>query len=212
MSRRRQWKLFVLLTAVLVVVILCLLVGKMEARKEFVSKLVGGYRMRFTLSTDWKPLPASANANDYEFSMSPSPIREWMEAHLFHWPPSSRKSAVWQTALRAGVETTKAAGPFITIRGGYPEPDVGMSNRIGAERHFWIDGCPATLVHCKFALHHNTNIHGIYLCVCSPDWSYTYIVQHLADRQDSDQADREMDALTSSFRMERVVGSTSDKR
>jgi hypothetical protein len=204
-SNRLRWKPLAVPVAVLVVGVAAsfLFVSKMRERKEFVSKVIGGYRYRCTLSPDWKPVQTlSIGSQDWPeqhtFTTSPSPVREWIAIHLLHQSPTtvlpSPRLAFNTTALQTTQEVVTKADPEETLRG---------------ERHFRIDGCPATVD--RYESSNGVQIIRVTsLCVSTPGYSYMYSVVGYTiggktDLRYRDQLDPEMQAIIASFHVEKVT-------
>jgi hypothetical protein len=219
--RRMKRKTIAILAAVLVMGIAasCLLIGKMRERKPFADKVVAGYRFHCTLSPDWqlKPNPAHSSpgtVEEYTFSASLSPVREWIALHLFHQPPAKGISFGGRPQLIMGTETGKAM-PSLTFQAGYPELDLHAPPMAGIKvvpgRHFRIDNCPATVTGIDLGTVSTTG-HYTLLLVSTPDHVNTYFVTTGAELRYSYEGDREIQAILSSIHVEKVAAASSDRR
>ena len=198
------------------VVVTSLLFGKARERKEVVGPIVAGYRYRCTLSTDWKLRPANPLAEhppfpSYDFQAYRNPILEWITTHLLSQSPTKGNATSWQPTLGMDQRSLEDYGPWIKIKGTYPRFD--SPGKLLSERNFRIDGCPATLVRYEqFTNFGSQSIRETFLCVAAPDSSGICVVSCLADRQDSEAIDKEVNAIVSSFHVEKVAASTDKKR
>ncbi|MCW3100605.1 MAG: hypothetical protein JWL77_6223 [Chthonomonadaceae bacterium] len=156
-----HWKTVVLVAVLIVgVVALCLFLGKLQRRTEFVSKPLLGYRCRFTRIAEWKLLQDDSNASngrpeDYTFFAPPlSPMQQWIADRLYHEPTSTGNFPEMRQTLAVSVTTAKDITQDIQIRNGYPEPNLHGFGQILTERHLHIDGCPASIsrVNITFAM------------------------------------------------------------
>ncbi len=213
--RRSKWKTAAVLVAILIVmgvVVCCVLLGKMQERKGFVSNVTAGYRYRCTLSTNWKLAQASERSSTY-FS-APNPIQEWISVHLFHQPPTNGTLFNGRPELDLGIATSEEMPNFIKMEAGYPEPESGaISAGIKAltAKHFRLDGCPATMATMEAIGPNGKNAHVTTLLVCPPNQVTTYLVFIAAEPEYSTQADREMQAILASFHVEKVAGTSGAK-
>jgi hypothetical protein len=215
--RRIKGKTLVFLAAVLALVVVasCLFIGKMRERKPFVSKVVEGYRFRCTLSTDQNLIEHTSNASEETstFSATPNPIREWITTRLFHQPPTVGKVFNGRPQLVLVAVTATNMPSFVKIEAGYPEPDPRGSGGIRTltDKHFRLDGCPATVTKIEMPGPGKT-ARATILLVCTPDYAATYLAMSVAEPEFSDQADREMQTVISSFHIEKATESASDRR
>jgi len=194
---------------IMVVVMLCLFVGRMRERKEFIASAVDGYRYRCTLSTDWKssqeyPAYIEKISDLYYFIPSSSPIREWISSHLFPPQPAKGKSPTITTAIFMSTVTATVESPEVLIQRGYPEPTWGVRSHIVRERHLRIDSCSATVLKWEMA-NSGFSLHGTTLLVYQPESGNTYIVAGMAEPQGDDRVDREVEGIIESFHVEKVV-------
>jgi hypothetical protein len=206
MSNRARWKPLATLAIVLIVGVvgLWLAVSKMHERNECGSiDPVSGYQCRFTLSSDWKRDTQMPEIPRTEFfSPSPIPLRLWIDSHILHRPsPQSL------TILLSDGSLKKVSGTTHLVAG-YPEmiPASLASWDIIAHRHLMIDGFPATVITASTRSEHTTM-----LLVYVPDKSIAYLVAGYGSVSNSVQIDSEMQAIISSFHIEKVV-QTGDKR
>jgi len=213
-NKRPRWKLIATLFVGVVAgtVALCLLIGKAQGRKEFVGNVdpTSGYRCRFTLASSWR-----VSARDIDISpgvldnavfkpVPQNPIKAWMDRVLLH------REAARQPMIGLTTVTSKDAENYSAIQfeAGYPEMKLGRPQRILKQRRLWIDSCPATVVTFGSAsprFHPHT-----VLTVSVPDRSIIFSV--MDGIAQSDDMNREMQAILSSFHIERVAVQASSKR
>jgi len=214
MAKQARWKSVAAIAALLTISVVasCLLIGTMRERKVFVGNVVRGYRYRCTLSTDWRPTHngVSGYVEEHSFAAAPSPIREWIDIHLFRQPKPTGNPVIQQPRLTLGQETGKGSG-FIHVRSGYPELDVGGPLKMVTGKHFRVDNCPATLTGIDMS-GAGINSHYTILLICTPDYTNTYFVTAAAPPAYSNQADREMQAIISSFHVEKVTVPMNEKQ
>jgi hypothetical protein len=220
MSKRARWKSLVALAAVLTagVVASCLLISKIHERKEFVGKVEDGYRCRFTFSPTWQQYveygwehvspPRPDYVDDAHFKpLPPSPVRQWMSAHLFHqpaWPPD---------AHTFGISSCRREDFPCRIRlvGGHPEP-IWVGNEQGlTQRHLIIDGCPATLIQRPLVVS-GTPCQWTLMLVYKPNNAFLYAVGGLTRITNDNWFHEEMEKIVSSFHVERVAAGAISKR
>ncbi len=206
---RACWKLLVVLAAVLVMgVVSCLLISKVHERKEFVGNIdeASGYRCRFSLASSWRvtgrnialSLGVLDNAT---FKPARSPIREWIDRVLLH-----RQTAIQPLiGLRAVTKDTASWSDF-TYQAGYPELWLGPREHILTRRRLWIDNCPATVVSFELARSHPHTL----LSVAVPDHSVVFMIRD--GNLKSEDLNREMQAIISSFHIEKVAAGAGGKR
>lgn len=211
---RSRWKPPAILAAILVVgvVATCLLLRKAQARKEFVGKTdaESGLRCRFTVSAGWQqkedadPVgdPWSVIIDDSSFVSRPFPFRQWIDKHVLHRPIGN--------PVETYMRTTR--GQYLPkgfhLENGYPEPRW-YDFKILLHKHLRIDGYPATLVDLE-----NSDYHYRWtaLLVYVPDHAILYEVTCSAEAPDFDQAFQEIQAITSSFHVEKGAVASDDKR
>lgn len=216
-SRRRKFGIFFALVAIAFVTVCGLLIAKMRERQDFVSKTVMGYRCRFTYPLHWQADRVSSTEAGkarevYTFTPNPSPIREWIAVHLFHQAPTA-PGLLWvanaRPAFMMEVSTPQTANEDVVIRAGYPEPSMPSNTpsvvtmRLFSDRHLHIDGCPATVFRCEVAAS-GMNFYEVDLLVYQPETKTLFSVGGCGGDQYSGQVDREVEAIVSSFHVERV--------
>jgi len=213
-TRRFRWKPLGVLTAVLVVVVVatCLFVGKAQEQKEFVSQMdpESGYRCRFTVSSDWHKdsnsasgVPGSAFLYMDSFSPAPpNPIMSWISTHLFH----QTETAMLPPNISLICPRPHATRSIFQVQAGYPElvhRNQVNSNRITTHRHLRIDGFPAIVTTVA-----DKSYNGTMLIVYVPDHSVSYVVNGGTDTQNAAPVNLEMQAIISSFHVEKVPAPT----
>jgi len=209
---RSRWQFLAVLVAVVTsgMVMLCLFATKMRERKVFVVAPVDGYRYRCTLSVGWKPrqrytFNSPGLVNNYQFAPTTSPVREWIAIHLFRQPPGKGRLPVMTPEIVMQTHKAKFPSNSVRMKSGYPEPNwQGMLAKILAERHFRIDGCPATALRWETTTG-SLGVCGTALLVFQPENGNTYIVAGTADFQNRDRAASEMEEIIASFRVEKVA-------
>jgi len=208
MSRRRRWQPLVVLTTVVVVGIVatCLLICKVQERRDFVGRVdtLSGYRCRFTLSSAWRQYDGPSqddlgilSQEDSFCPPPPNPITAWIAVHLLHkvLPPETPTIALMMV---------RPNSTMFHVRDGYPElaganppsPDI-------SQRHLRIDGCLATVV-----TQTNSDYRAMWLIVSVPNVPVIYAVTAYDVPSDIAQSDHEMQAIMSSFHVERVAAPT----
>jgi hypothetical protein len=212
MVSRSRWKSLTTPVAVLVGVVgVCLFLCKMRERKEFVSNVINGYRFRCTLSTDWKPtevfnMPPGL-IEEAVFFARPPLIQEWIVTHVCHQSPSTLDAVYGQQSLQLEIETGKVI-PGMFLQDGYPELDPRASETVAStilpSRHYRIDGCLATMTGYD-TLYHGRTLRYTILLVCTPDYRSEYTVMSYSTPERSDLVDPEMQAILTSFHVEKVV-------
>lgn len=89
------------------------------------------------------------------------------------------------------------------FREGYPEPILEKGERILTLRHLIIEGCPATLFSKEWMPWRRRE--HLTLLVSTPDHTMLYEVGNIGASVRIDDFDHEMEKITSSFHIERVV-------
>jgi hypothetical protein len=195
MFRRHKWNPLASLAAILGVsmVLLCLLVNKAQERTEFVGAVdpASGYRCRFTIASGWKHY---GDGNVVFFCPAPSPLLKWMAVHLFH--ETADTGTTWAIEM-----VTETDGRNLRL---------WSSEKIVTQNHFSIDGCPATVIHSSLDIYGNPPA-MTRLWVTVPDQPIRYDMDATVDSPDSDQIEAEMQAIISSFRVEKVAVPTGRK-
>ena len=184
------------------VVALCFIIGKAFQRTEFISYVdpVSGYRCRFTFNSAWKTVdvgpPSVTRGPDYVFfGPSRNPIQQWIAVHLFH------------------EQTTSGAPPGIyltTVING-PSTALGRQEQIQSKRHFMIDGCPAVVLQCTEEPLGEPPGHT-HFWVFVPHQSIHFEIDATIDSPDTDDVDKEMQAVIASFHVERTPVPSSGKQ
>ena len=206
MPKLTRWKTLVALAAVAVVGIVaaCLLICKAQERKEFVGSVdpVSGYRCRFTLSSAWRKYdglidcyPPEVEEEDLFLPAPRNPMMSWIALRLFHhvFPPANSPTIA---LMRLQPNTQR-----FHVRDGYPEPAwVNPSSPEFTLRHLRIDVFPATVV-----TQTNKNYRGTWLIISVPNFPVLYAVHNYDAPADITQSDREMQAIISSFHVEKVI-------
>jgi hypothetical protein len=210
MSKRLRWKSVIAFAVILVVsvIALCLLASKTPERKGFVGNMEpeSGYRCRFTLSSSWRvtgrDIALSPGVLDNAtFKPARSPIREWIDRVLLH-----RQTAIQpMIGLRAVTKDTASWSDF-KYQAGYPELWLGPREHILTRRRLWIDNCPATVVSFELARSHPHTL----LSVAVPDHSVVFMIRD--GNLKSEDLNREMQAIISSFHIEKVAVGAGVKR
>lgn len=205
MSARFRWRSFALAAVLVGAVAFGLFLCKMRERKEFVSRVAGGYRCRCTLSPDWKRTEvwdvSPGLVEEAVFFARPTLIQEWIMTHLCGQPPSNLHSFLSQETLILETEAGKGI-PATKGQAGYPELDASAKPLMS--KHYRIDGGLATLTVMDI-VHDGFTTRSTYLLVCTPDSRSQYRVCINAIPQLSVQVDREMAAILSSFHIEKVA-------
>jgi len=207
---RSRWKLLIALVVVPGTVMLCLFVGKMRERKEFIADAVDGFRYRCALSTDWQSTKDDTHylvkmPGIYNFAPAPSLIQEWISSHLGQPYPVKGNFPAVPTVIQMHTNSVRSPNNSILIQAGYPEPKWGgMRPHILTERHLRIGSYPATVLTWEMA---NTGFseHGTALLVYQTENGNTYVVSGMAEPQSGGRVDREMEGIVESFHVEKVV-------
>jgi len=214
MFKRARWKPLVVLAALVAVgmIAFCLFMKNAQERKEFVGNVDSrsGYRCRFTLSPSWRVSASDIDTSpgvldNAVFNPVPqSPIRAWIDRTLLH------RQAARQPMIGLTTVTTKEAENYSAFhfQAGYPEMTLGSTQHILKQRRLWIDGCPATVVTFGLALS-RSRTHTL-LTATVPDRSIIFSIMDGSTQ--SDDMNREMEAIISSFHVERVPVGASGKR
>ena len=195
------WKPLVTFS-VLLVVALWFLLSQALMRQEFVGHVdpVSGHRCRFTIAPDWRILDTGPKwiktSPDSVFFGPPSnPIRTWIAVHLFHesdWRLES-PGIYFETVVEPG------------------EPRLLLGESIVTQRHFMIDGCPATVTHSVIESYGSAP-QIIRLWVWVSRQSIRYDLYATVETQDTDSIEHEMQAIISSFHVEKATVSSSAKQ
>ena len=193
----------------------CLLLSMRQKRTEFVGNVdpTSGIRCRFLLAADWKRTDnlvftkAPGYVDEAEFSAPPpGPIRKWIEAHLLRKPfPLWHKPVIYLVSLSP---STSLLGQYLQIQAGYPEllsTNIPSTTRF-TQRHLRIDGCPATVLTVT-----DRNYSSNALLVYVPEASVAYMISGLSWSQNTAQVDHEMQAIVSSFHIEKVATAGSKR-
>ena len=221
MSKRARWKPRVCFLAILVVgiVALCLFIGKIRERKEFISKIdgVSGYRCRFTLAAGWSqeaflpPPDMHTDMRAYEFT-SPRvhATLRWVYNRLYSQetsPPSTVNMGpgTLQMSIVLRIFPGKSQKVYgYSLSRGYPEPILEKGERILTCRHLMIDECPATLFSKEWMTPYRRE--HLTLLVSTPDHKMLYEVGDFGRYMHIDDFDHEIETITASFHVERVKG------
>ncbi len=207
-----RWKSLISLTAIVVVVAagIGFVVGQPQARKEFIGKTdpVSGYRCRFTVSTYWKPDPfrwCSKTDFEHSFVLTSSPIQLWIERHLMHTFTDKEIPHIYLAELPTD-ETSNAS----TLVDGYPEVMTAGMRRLISHRHLTIDGCPSTI-----ATYETTEMPGglsSRTMVLLVHGSTSAVVWGMAETEKFASVEEEMQAIISSFHVEKMRVPPGEKR
>ena len=213
MFKRIRWKPFVALAVFILggVATLYVVTGKMQERKEFVGTVdsKSGYRCRFTFGSNWRckdSRPIGITGSDYlddnRFTPSPSsPLRRWIGRHLFRETSDFVPPEIYLQTIR------QKDFSWYSIFKGYPV--VNRGEQVITERHFTINGCPTTF-NRRLIAPGPPSICASTLLVYVPDGKIMYSLD--ADFFVSgDQVDHEMQAIISSFHVEKVAPPTGGK-
>ena len=147
-------------------------------------------------------LGSSSSSKIGYFSLSTSPTRQWIDSHFLH-----RSAAPPTIAFYAQIVHVSVPNRWLHFVNGYPETPFLASTRVLAKSHLMVDGYRATVCTVE-----QGSMHFVSLAVYLPDKSLLYCVGGLADRLTSASVDREMQAVITSFHIEKVAVPTSGKR
>jgi hypothetical protein len=187
------------LVAVLAVVVvaLCLWIGKIQERQEFVARggAASGLRCRYTVSSSWKrdkemSGPATSGGDDV-FIFQPSPTRQWIDSHLLHRPSPHQL----MTSVSSGI--IKSSVSSFHLVAGYPElPEWG---EILTHRHLLVDDFAATILTKDMG---SVRMTGLFIYI--PKRGILYIIDSGIRNDTSDFApfDQEMRAIIASVQVE----------
>jgi hypothetical protein len=173
---------------------LCLPLGKGN-RKDFVGRVYPGtgYRCRFALSSAWKREHNTKETlgwmwivEDSFVAPSENPIWHWITLHLF----PQKVSAGNARSISLDIIQTKGDPFRYYIVDEYPHPFYSHHLRPSPARRLIIDGYPATVTT---------------VIVYVPDHSVSYVVNGGTDTQNAAPVNREMQAIISSFHVEKVT-------
>ena len=212
MLTRARWKRIAVLAAVLVsgVTAVSLFLIKAQERKPFLGKvdLATGLRCRFTLSPDWRRKANAAGqfyAEAVTFTSPPSAIRQWLATHVYHQQASKRNPPTIYL-MSANVKDLRFN---LQIQAGYPELPTRNSAQLHVfvHRHLLIDGYPATVLTAS-----DRSDSGTLLLVYVPEHSMAYILIGAGQPPSSARIEREMQAITASFHIDKVAVPTVGKR
>jgi len=160
------------------------------------------------MSSDWKPkkrdfgmgVPLELNL----FTLPPTPIRSWINSHILHrLAPDPPEIDLLDGKINAFNGTAK-------IVDGYPELPAAGPGQILSHRHIRIDGNPATVFTGSY-VNSGKSYYGTTLLVYVPNESLMYIVGGGASVSDAAPVNREMQAIISSFHVEKVPVPTGGK-
>ena len=210
MVSRVRWKAFAALLVVVGVVMAYLLIrmGMARERTEFVGNVdpTSGYRCRFTISSDGKRNTPegrrqAAPVNQIEvFNPVRSPARRWMEDHLLHRQAANAPMIV---LFAVPMVPNHLRGSFHIVEG-YPELTLPGKSRLVTHRHLHIGGGLATVCTLEGAMP-SAPIRTSFLLVYLPDCFLLYAVIGSSETLDFAPTDREMQAIISSFHIEKVI-------
>jgi len=214
MRKRRtiRWKSLLALSVGMAAVALFVFFGSRQERREVVGTVIAGYRYRFTLSTVWQrdtgrlrmldvetglPTPV----DDQVFTPRPSPVLEWTYRHLLHRPPPNSSEIRLTTYT---IRDLPAFNFMHRFQEGYPEPILTGQERILTHRHTEVDGCPTTIVSLEQTELKRTH-RGTQVLI---DVSHHTIVYdlHGFSISPTDEVSQEIQAILSSFHVEKIAG------
>jgi len=216
MPERVRKKPLVIFAAVLAVGVVAsgLLLGKMRERTDFIGNAdpVSGYRCRFTVSLDWKEGEEATDVNSDLVNVSfnapaPSPIRTWIESHLLHRPASLTFD---QGRILITNSSLKEADSPYHLVGGYPElkPSYGT---YPLSRHRRVNGLSVTESQLNLTFGNSYQVRLKSLIVYVPESRTLYQLSGISEPSIFAPTDRELQAILSSFRVEKVSVSTNSK-
>ena len=192
------WKTLVVLAFVLGAwaAIFCLALSKTHERQEFIGNVdpKTGYRCRFTLSSDWQRKKLLSRVGEvWLFTPPLNTIRQRMYMYLF-------PKTIFSVPSISFGDSTSIVRAQTHLAGGYPDPNLPRSVHIDSLRHLVIDGFPATVTTTT-----TEPLHAISLSVYVPQASGIYSIGGIATGANFALADREMQAIISSFHIEKVT-------
>ena len=210
MFSRARWKPPAILAAVSIagVVALYLVSNKPQKRRTIVGRVdpISGCRCRFTITYDWRIYSAAnrqagSRIESDVFLPAAAPAREWIEDHILH------RSLVEVPVISFVASPTTPRNAAVPIVDGYPELTPVGPRRLITYRHLRIDGFPATVVSSEEgpASH---RFRRTALLVYVPDHSMLYEVTGSGGAA----MNREMQAIISSFHLEKVAVPAGGKR
>ena len=227
MFMRGRWKPLTTLFTVpgLGIVATCLVISQAHERKEFVGQVdpVSGYRCRFTVASDYQHregvLQKDALQNTSIFtSIPPNPIRYYLQTEWLHLSPPATPGIY--------LEQFSEKHPcLVPISNGYPAPVMDIHDRMQSVRHFQIDkDCPVTVItYVGSGQDRSVRYREMYVSLPSGRIGYAvsgrisegdpFALDHeSASKGNAAALDREMDAIISSFHIEKAAAPTGGKR
>jgi len=210
-------------------ILLWFLIGKMHERMEYIGQIdpKSRYRCRFTISPDWSEQAYSGHKekNDIDLNLftarPPSPIQKWVQTYLYHSPNPVKMLLTFQLERQIALESMAATkqgfqfGEQFYLQDGYPELEGFDHDNTLLERHIRIDGYPATFLTAEFLLASQPRkpaYRATILLVYRSDGGMLYKVAGFAEPSDYESVQREMEAITSSFHVEKVPVPSGSKR
>lgn len=167
---------------------------------------VSGYRCRLTVARDWKGTigmyrKTSSRSELDIFVLPPGPTRGWIEKHVLH------RQLADTPIISLIVGPLNPRDIAFHIVKGYPEVTASSQSRMIAHRHLHVDGFPATFVSADEGMG-PYRFRRTVLLVYVPDHSMLYVVLGNGGAV----ADLEVEAIASSFRIEKVLAPPHVKR
>lgn len=221
-TRRSGLKYFAVISAVLVIGGggAWLFTGEAHERQEFIeqSDPASGYRCRFTVASDYQQREDVVQGTSIFTTKPPDPKWYYLQTKILRHPPP-------ETPVISLKHFSEKDASLVPIRNGYPAPVMDVSDQILAVRHFQIDlGCPVTVVtYIENGKDRSNRCIDMYVSLPSGRNVYR-LSGHISEgnpfvsdykivlKRNVAALDREMEAILSSFHVEKIVVPAGGKR